>query len=538
MSPSVESERVVNRHPHTLYTVVLIIALANWSRGSFGSRLPGSTISDSAFTSGKVATFLMSDQSIFRSGIVKSIGWPEGVHYDGIYRLSPLAAMLWKFAVLFAGPIDGVFLYSLFMTTTSVSFLTKLMRSAAVPEPYIFVGALSVGLSGPMLHWFREVPEYCAIWIPYCGIYAGYRLVNSSGSSIERIRWSLILVITLFFTPYYSLWVIVGTMISLIFVTGLSKTTVMNLAIFFSCVSMIVVYFVGMGQTIGFKREFSDSFSRGISASTFSQDHFMAVSPAVLIVMILVISGFILKRRIIKASASNVQLDHLRVSISIMLGAFFFVSPQIALGKITVPTPGSIIPSLAPVFRHGVYYAHLLHFSILVSAGVICSILLRDVRGRFIFSFKNLTAAIAVGGLLVFACVTNVKLNDSVEVRWMTAVDPSPVIHHLSNLPYGAVAHLPYEIEIGYTATPCLMQYWHHKPLVNVCDYSAPTTLFLDELRRKYRCGKVQLMSSRDVRYVLVDTDGVNPEMLDCLNNKKFGYQLRSTDDVRMLYAR
>lgn len=257
------------------------------------------------------------------------------------------------------------------------------------------------------------------------------------------------------------------------------------------------------------ERAFTESRTRGLTLmalfDTNSYFYLGYAASAICLVYLFCIFRKRIRKKIFEDEESSfVMLS----SVSIILICVIFLGPQQAFG---IPLPATLLPTLVPWFRHGVYSAHLIQILLVV----ILMLLTKHI-------FSSQTLKIFFLAILLFMVGADGFRQDmSGGDRLLTRVASEKAIEVLASKPIRPVAHFPWELSSEFAnnsdAIPCLMQAVHKMPLVNTCDYDEPATPLISAVQISDTCGKLNILRDAGVGFLIVYFSSGQPLLSACL---------------------
>lgn len=445
----------------------------------------------------------------FSSGLLSSIGWPEGVPNPADTNLaSPLSiAVTWLFGLIF-GVLGGqlaLAVVGLWLTAFTGGWVAWQWTRSWVPTVF---GLLALGVTPMTLHWSSALPALAHTWLLVLVLFFSLRLMTDPAGR----RWplSVAFVVCVLWHPYFAAFAGLGVLSVLVWALAYRRVFLRSAAI----AVLPGVLVAGAGVILARTRSLGLSgrtpeaasdlglFRYSLTSKEFSSLAVDGRAYMSLIVVVLasiaIIFGVLRWRE--KESPFQARVGALVLLLGLSAVAF---SGGSIMG---VPSARPLLLRFMPELRQGWYALILLQCALVLLAILGLHAALQHAKARWAMG-PRLAATLGVG-----LVVGQAALAETPDGRWMTRVPSTlhSVPAWVSSLPPGPVLVLPWEVgdrdaPFHPAAYSCLMLASRSHPLVNECDVwrTDQTTRLIDRLRASGPCERVNDAMTAGVRYFL-----------------------------------
>jgi hypothetical protein len=495
--------------------LAIVWAMSTYDSNRSTPRMPGSSVSDSAFNAARNSTTKIAGEGPFSAATITTIGWPDGIALRGQMNLT--TALSSGINHLWTGLLDpwevqwwigfiGVFLTGVVIAT--------IVRIETRSPTFSLLALPMVSLSAASFHWWQETPEYTHVWLSVLALYLIARAFRNESSGLAIVG-GITSAVAMLWVPYFVLWVGVGGVV--LFLLALLRDPrkafciVKRILILPIAVLCIFIYVRATASSLVPVRSASEAEMFALRFTTiFGDNSYFYVAPLLVVVLLALIVTRLAFSKFQIEVRSRLSPWLIDSGVSLVVLVILSMPPRIS----GVPTPGIIVPSLVPQFRHGDYVSHLFQVGCVLATLVILSTLGIQRSSRAV-------AALLTLPILAFATIDGARKDRSGGERWMNSVYLPEAVSILNELPPGPVVNYPWDIswEVGNTsdATPCFRQWYLQMPLVNMCDYSTDPTPTIVRLRVQPPCSQVATLYSLGVRYIFIDFVDIQPRLTSCL---------------------
>ena len=500
----------------SMYIAIVLLSVCFIARGRishFSERLVGSSISDSGFIAGRLVVQRLDGYSPFKAGLLHSIGWPGGIENRAIVNYTaPLSVASNYLLAGWTSPEQSQILFSIFgMIITGLCIGLVIQRTTS-SHLLASIGVLMVTSSSAMLHWAQEVPSYTFIGLLIGLIFFSIKAVEEP-STLSILLAASFGIVSVLWAQYFALFAFIS--LAGVGITGLAMS---KRRIYLTLAKITLLTSLGLAPYLIIwlfyrddlpVRVFSESRTRGITINAlFSYNSYFYVGSGICSICLLLLMFTFKKSLREKVKKDTVSWRLLQSSVATVLICLIFLGQQRAFG---VSLPASLIPTLVPWFRHGVYASHLIQILLVLILLVLTNHFLKAKSSKIFF----------VSILLLTVGIDGFRQDFSGGDRLLTRVVREKAIVELAGRPIRPVANFPWELSSEFggnsDSIPCLMSAIHKMPLVNTCDYDEPATPLILTVQQASTCDKLEILKEIGVGYLIVNFSSQQPLLAVCL---------------------